>query len=73
MIMMGDRKRQAAAILGDEPKEKEKEPEGEALKTIIEEFIDCIHARDIDGALAAFKSAVAECGASQNVESDIED
>lgn len=63
MLGGGDRKRTVATILGPDPREHQKEPEGEtssALHECISEFIDAVKGDDIAGAVEAFRSAFAE-------------
>lgn len=69
MIMMGDRKKSVAAILG--PRDGEKKESGPAmgaLHAIAQELIDAVHAKDADGVEAAFRAAFAECDSEPHVE-----
>lgn len=62
MIMMGDRKKLVAGILGPPPEAKhEAKDEGpEALQAIAQELIDAVHAKDADGVAQAFEAAFLE-------------
>ncbi len=69
MMILGDRKRTMTQILGDDPREKKEEPsEGEALKSCVSEFIEAVHAKDVDAATQALKSCYAELGQEPQVE-----
>jgi hypothetical protein len=61
MIMMADRKKTVAAILGPHPDmEKDEDKSGDSLKICAEEAIDAIHAKDAEGFLEAMKSIFQE-------------
>ena len=67
MIMMGDRKRTVAAILGPQ-EEKAKEEGGGELRAIAEELIDAVHAKDSDGVIAALRATFSAMDAEPHVE-----
>lgn len=62
MIMMGNKRKMAALILGPSSKEKE-EGNGESassLQSIAQELIECVHAKDAAGVESALRAAFAE-------------
>jgi hypothetical protein len=66
--MMGDKKKMLQAILG--PHEKDGAPidEPEAIDSIVQELIECIHNHDVKGAASALKAAFELCDDEHNVE-----
>jgi hypothetical protein len=69
MIMMGDKKKMLTAILGPH-KEVEEMPSVDEMETIMQEFIECVHGKDAQGAAAAFKAACALCDSEPHVEGE---
>lgn len=68
MIMMGNKRKMAALILGPRSKE-EPGPEAESsLKAISQELIDCVHAGDAAGVESALRAAFAELDAEPHAE-----
>lgn len=67
MILMGDRKKQITQILGPRDGEQEGSSDG-ALHACVSEFLDAVHAHDVDGACAALKACFAELEATPHVE-----
>lgn len=61
MIMMADRKKTIAAILGPHPDaEKDKAPDASPAKIACEELIECLNDKDADGALEALRAIFQE-------------
>lgn len=59
--MMGEKKRAIESILGPDPKDmKDEGEETSSLHHCMSEFIDAVHAKDVDGAVAAFNACYAE-------------
>lgn len=61
-MMIGmDRKKALTQILG--PKEEDKKEAGgdTGLHSCMQELIDCVHAKDVAGAVEAFKACFQEC------------
>lgn len=67
MLMYGDRKKQVNLILGPREEEQPEAPDG-VLRACVGEFMDAIHSKDIDGAMAALKSCFMELEASPHPE-----
>lgn len=57
-MLMGDRKRDLAAIMG--PRKDEGADEKSALSMCVEELISAIHSKDVEAATGALKSCFAE-------------
>lgn len=57
LLMGGDRKKMVTQIMGDPNKAEDESP----LHTVMGEFIDAVHAHDIEGAVTCLKSAIAHC------------
>lgn len=70
MMMMGDRKKTIAAILGPQENEHEEKEEGKPINAMMKEFIDAVHAKDHDQAAEIFKAlhTEADSGAPDIVE-----
>lgn len=71
--MMGDKKGAVNAILGPDPKDmKEEGPDDgtESLHACVSEFIDAVHAKDVDAAASALKACYAELEASEPEEGE---
>lgn len=60
MIMLGAKKNVVNQILGDPEKEKSKDESQDSLGTCMQEFIDAVHAKDVEGAKAAFKACIVD-------------
>ncbi len=63
MIMIGDRKKTAAAILDMGKKAPVAEKAADALQAISGELIDAVHAKDESAVAAALRAAFSECQA----------
>lgn len=69
MIMMANKRKQAAAILGPETKE-DAEPAADTLEVISQELIDAVHSKDGSAVAACLKAAFSECSGSSLEESE---
>jgi hypothetical protein len=72
MIMMGDKKRTIHAILGPEEGDLSEKEEGgdnkEEKMAAMKELIDCVHAKDEEGAMSAFEALFECCDSLPHVE-----
>lgn len=63
IIIMMDKKKVLSQILG--PEEEAVSVEGESpLHTCVQELIECVHNKDVEGAVSAFKACVVACSES---------
>lgn len=59
--MIGNKKRVLTQILGADPNENQgNESSPDYLKTCVSEFIDAVHAKDVEGAMNALKACLSE-------------
>ncbi len=71
MIMMADRKKTVAAILGPHPdSEKEKEPISTPCQIAAEELIEAIQSKDAEGVVESLKAIFAEFDSEPHVEGE---
>ncbi len=56
MIMMGDKKRAIAAILGPHPSEQKEDDGPDASHAVAEELIEALHAKDAAGVVSALRA-----------------
>lgn len=60
MIMMGKRKHALSQILGPEDEETKEGGGDSALHSCVQELIDAVHSKDVEGAAQALKSCFME-------------
>lgn len=70
MIMMGDKKKAVAAILGPHPEEEHEEKGPEALLLAAHEAMEAIHSRDAEGLLDALRAIFAELDSEPHAEGE---
>lgn len=68
MMMIGDKKKVLAQILGADPRETKIDDSGapDALETLAQELMDSVSSGDAKGAASALRACFAECGAAQD-------
>lgn len=66
MILMGDRKKSVLQILGPREGEGEISP----LRTCVEELIEAVHAKDVEGTLASLKACVSHIDSEPQTEEE---
>ncbi len=59
-MLGGDKKRAVNLILGPREEEKQEGAEQSALSACMGEFIEAVHAKNVDAAISALKSCYAE-------------
>ncbi len=59
-MLGGDKKRAVNLILGPREEEKQGEAEQSALSACMSEFIESVHAKDVEAAISSLKSCLSE-------------